>query len=84
MFSLAHFLGFCWILHACGDEALRGRTRQLQDSWRGTVVPKCRPGYIDVTAGAAYEWACAHYCVVLHDSHQQSKTLKLMPWRDPT
>ena len=31
------------------------------------LLANCSPlphaGYIDVTAGVAYEWACAHYCV---------------------
>lgn len=34
------------------------------------MVPECRPGYIDVTAGVAYEWACAHYCVGGHNFAQ--------------
>lgn len=31
-------------------------------NWKATSVPQCQPGFIDVTDGKAYSWACAHYC----------------------
>ena len=27
-----------------------------------TVVPRCRPGYRDVTSGKAYPWSCSFHC----------------------
>eukprot|EP00435_Cladocopium_sp_Y103_P073424 s1182_g43.t1 len=46
--------------------SLRG-ARNLQDTGTGTsdtntVVPRCRPGYKDVTNGLAFMWSCAFHC----------------------
>eukprot|EP00438_Fugacium_kawagutii_P029720 Skav204905 [mRNA] locus=scaffold1926:298088:299101:+ [translate_table: standard] len=40
---------------------LRG-SRNLQTSSMRTVVPRCKPGYSDVTSGRAFYWSCAFYC----------------------
>lgn len=36
------------------------RGRQLQSGT--TVVPRCKPGYKDVTNGQAFYWSCAFHC----------------------
>lgn len=52
----------CFMLHfpfiAANPFAnLRGRTLQS-----GTVAPRCKPGYKDVTNGQAFYWSCAFHC----------------------
>lgn len=38
------------------------RGRQLQSGNSGTVAPRCKPGYKDVTNGQAFYWSCAFHC----------------------
>ncbi|CAE7539746.1 unnamed protein product [Symbiodinium natans] len=43
-----------------GKTELQMKAQAAEDF--STVVPSCRPGYIDVTGGKAYQWTCAFYC----------------------
>jgi len=36
--------------------------RRLNTTNTGTMVPQCRPGYIDTSGGRAHYWSCAFYC----------------------
>eukprot|EP00438_Fugacium_kawagutii_P019854 Skav227949 [mRNA] locus=scaffold146:581915:582928:+ [translate_table: standard] len=44
------------------DRAFLRGSRNLQTSNVRTVVPRCKPGYNDVTSGRAFRWSCAFHC----------------------